>query len=108
MQVKNIPAICESIMLFDVMQKRKVCVDAISEGLELFKLRTAIEIFPEQFKHFFILKQCVPSDIVGCLHFSSCSGQEKRIEGLIKKTIETMDNSGTIYFCVAICELFIY
>ena len=95
---KNIPAICESIMLFDALHKHKVCIDAILEGLEMFKLKKAIEVFPEYFKCLFVKKCCTPTDIINCLCFGGCGSydKEQRLEYLIKRTIENMSNSGTV------------
>ena len=95
---KNIPAICESIMLFDALHKHKVCIDAILEGLEMFKLKTAIKVFPEYFKCLFLKKSCTPTDIINCLRFGGCGSydKEQRLEYLIKRTIENMSNSGTV------------
>ena len=90
-------------MLYDVLHKRKVCVDAILEGLEVFKLKSAIATFPENLKHLFVMKGITPDDIIGCLHFSTClEDKERNIEELIKKTIKNMSNSGTILLIAAI------
>ena len=85
-------------MLFDVLYKHKVCIDAILEGLETFKLKTAIEVFPEYFKGLFVKKCCTPTDIINCLRFGGCGSydKEQRLEYLIKRTIEKMSNSGTV------------
>ena len=94
MQVKNIPAICESVMLYDVFHKRKLCFDGILEGLEVYKLKTMIEMFPEQFKYLFVMQQCKPSDVIASLRFYSREAREKEIEELFKKTVANMNISG--------------
>jgi len=106
-QIKNIPAICEAIILFDVFHKRKAYIDAIAEGLEMFKMKTAISIFPEVFKDLFIKQShmCLSSKIIKSLNFGTCGLREKEklIEGLIKKAIEGMSNAG-----IMISYLYVY
>ena len=104
-QIKNIPAICESIILFDVLHKRKVCIDAIAEGLERFRIKAAISLFPEIFKNLFTKQECahLSHEIINCLNFGSCGLRDKEsvIEELIKKAIERMNNSGMYHLFVA-------
>lgn len=96
--MKSIPAICESIMLFDVLQKHRICIDAIVEGLQVFKLVTAMKAFPEYFKYLFVQKHCSPTDIINCIRFGGCGMYDKEqwLEHLIKRTIEEMSNSGIV------------
>lgn len=64
----------------------------------MFKMKSAIAIFPEVFKIMFIKQECVclPDKIISCLNFGSCGLKDKEIviEGMIKKAIERMNNSG--------------
>ena len=55
---KNTPAICESIMLFDALHKHKVCIDAILEGLEMFKLKKPLK-FSQNISNVCLLRSVV-------------------------------------------------
>ena len=78
MQVENIPGICESI-IHNVLHKRKLYLDAFTEGLAVFQLRTAIATFPELFKELLVATDvCSSSDVLDILHFHTNLGPEEQ------------------------------
>ena len=48
--LEAIPAISDCLIVYDALNKRSKCFEAIGEGLQVFKLLTAIKLFPETFK----------------------------------------------------------
>ena len=88
-----------------MLHKRKVCIDAIAEGLEAFKMKSTISLFPEVFKYLFIKQEdaYLPNKIINCFKFGSCGMKEKEsaIENLIKKAVERMNNTGMYELLIA-------
>ena len=45
---------CHTILVYDVLHKRKPFLDSLSEGLEVFGIQTLIKLFPEIMKPLFV------------------------------------------------------
>ncbi len=95
-QVDNIPKICDSIILYEAMHKRKVFLDAFAEGLEVFKIRSAINLYPEMFKTLFVASDtCTPDDVIATLNMPyTMSPEHQRIAGYLKDCIKQLDETG--------------
>ena len=95
--MENIAVICDTIIIYDVLHKRKVFLDAFSEGLEVFHLKTAINTFPELFRELFVASDaCSPDDVLAILHFDEDLGpQEQRVLNYFKKAIRKLNETGT-------------
>lgn len=94
--MENIAVICDTIIIYDVLHKRKVFLDAFSEGLEVFHLKTAINTFPELFRELFVASDaCSPNDVLAILQFDEDLGpQEQRVMNYFKKAIQKLNETG--------------
>ena len=94
--MENIAGICDCIIIYDVLHKRKVFLDAFTEGLEIFHLKTAINTFPELFKELFIASDtCSSSDVIAILHFDDiCGPEEQRVANYLKDAIQVLNETG--------------
>ncbi len=81
------------------MHKRKVFIDAFAEGLEVFKIRSAINLYPEMFKALFVASDtCTPDNVIATLSMPcTMSPEDQRIAGYLKDCIKQLDESGIIY-----------
>ena len=60
--------IIQSIMLHDALHKKKLFLDALGEGLEVFGVCSVIVAFPELFRPVFVSSESVkPSDVLSIL-----------------------------------------
>ena len=96
MKVKNRHAICESIVIYDALHKRKVYLDCFAEGLEAFKVRSAICIFPELFEQLFVAaEECSIADVLSAMQFpEKINPEEEKVAGYLKFAIEQLDERG--------------
>ena len=53
-QEENKDKICQSLMIYDVLIKRKPFLDSLSEGLETFKVKMMISSYPKFFANKFV------------------------------------------------------
>lgn len=91
-----IGGICDAIIIYDVLHKRKIFLDAFAEGLEVFYLRTGIQAFPDLFQELFVAADtCSPDDVLGILKFQCDDSESSKIAGYLKSSIKKLDESGT-------------
>ena len=92
MQVGNLRCICDSLLYYDVLQKRKAFLDAFAEGLEVFHLKTAVNLFPALFEPLFVSSgKCSPDDVLGILDFSdTLVGHRERVANYLKAFISEL------------------
>ncbi len=92
----NIPRICDAIILYEGLQKRKVYLDAFSDGLEVFRMRTAIHLFPHLFKDLFIPSDtCSSDDVLAVLKFrTDLTTEEQRVTEYLLKFIRHIEEKG--------------
>lgn len=85
MQVENLRGICDDLLYYNVLQKRKVVFDALGEGLEVFRLWTAIRAFPTLFEPLFVASGTVtPEDVVRVIRFERpLDGDQERVAGYL-------------------------
>ena len=76
----------------------KVFLDAFTEALEVFHLKSAIHTFPELFKGLFVASDdCSPEDVLAILHFDvNLDAEEQRVAGYMKNAIEQLNETGII------------
>lgn len=100
MQVDNLRGICGDLLCYDVLQKRKVFFDALSDGLEVFHLKAAVNAFPILFEPLFVASgKCLPGDVLGILRFEQAlEGNRERVSGYLKNFIGKLSEPGE---CVA-------
>ena len=97
LQIENKGALCETIIRHDVLQKRKVYLDAIASGLEEFKVLSAMKCFPDLFMEMFVAsdKVVTASDVLGVLKFpAEMSPQEKNVADHIGECLENLSSDG--------------
>ena len=98
----TIPSICDAIIIHDVLHKRKVHLDAFTDGLEEFKIKSGINAFPDLFCELFVASSsCSPEDVISiiCLHEvddekMTCA---RYLKGAIKKMCESGNTIVTPY-----------
>jgi len=92
----NIAKICDAIILYQALLKRKVYLDAFSDGLEVYRLRTAINLFPKRFKDLFVSSDsCSPGDVLAVLKFpSEMNSDEERVANYLRKYVRRLQQEG--------------
>ena len=87
--------ICQEMIVYNVLHKRKVFLDAFVEGLELFHIGSAIRAFPSLFEELFVASgSCCPADVLSILNFKDSKKSDSRVARLLKSTILKFDESG--------------
>ncbi len=84
-----------SSMMFSISGK---FLDAFAEGLEFFRLRTAINTFPELSQELFVPSDaCTPSDVHAILHFDEDFGTRRAVSiaNYMKNAIQQLNETGT-------------
>ncbi len=94
----NIPTICDSIIIYEALQMRQIFLDAFSDGLEVFKLKSAINVFPELFKDLFVASdKFSPDEVLGVLRFPLLmSDEEVVIADYLRNCILKFTEKGTV------------
>ncbi len=86
------------MILYEAMQKRKVFLDALTDGLEMFKLKTAINMFPDLLKCLFVASDtCLRSShVIGMLEFPrTMDGDEERVAEYLKNCLNNFGEKGS-------------
>ena len=96
LKVKNQHAICKSIVVYDALHKRKVYLDCFAEGLEVFRIHSAICIFPEMFEELFVAaEECSTSNVLSAMKYPvELKPEEERVGRYLRLTIEQLDERG--------------
>ena len=75
-------------------------LDAFSEGLEVFYLKSAIEAFPDLFEQLFVASDtCSPNDVLSILQFRddlAANPEQLRVAGFLKSVIRKLDETGKV------------
>ena len=98
MQMGNRGALCGSIVRYNVLQKRKVYLDSIAQGLEDFGIFSAMKFFPDIFIDMFVPSQSgdmVASDVIGMMRIAKkMSKEEEEVWELLKKCVGELNKYG--------------
>lgn len=93
--MEHIAGICDAIIVYDVLHKRKDC---FGEGLEVFSLRTAINAFPDLLEQLFVSSDsCSSEDVLSILKFGENfegDAEKSRVAGYFKNCIRKLGESG--------------
>ena len=67
-QIENKESISEALCTYDALQKRMPYLDQLMEGLQEFKLASAMKAFPDVFEPLFVATdKCAPQDVINIL-----------------------------------------
>lgn len=97
LQLDNIQGVCDELLAYDVLQKRRAMIDAFADGLEVLLVSSASRAYPGLFAPLFVsLGQCRPQDILDILQFSNgpLDGSAKRISDYLKRFIQSLKEAG--------------
>ena len=94
--MENRGALCECIITYNALQKRKVYLDAIAEGLNEFGVFDAIKCFPDLLAGLFIPSaEITVSDVVKILKFpKAMTKKELAVADLLKDCLKELTQSG--------------
>lgn len=103
-QMENRGALCDSIIRYNVLQKRKVYLDSIGQGLEEFGILSAIKYFPDLFASMFIPSSALKaSDVLEVMSFPRKMAKEEQVvAGFIKECIQQLSRNGQSTLAIAI------
>ena len=54
----------QTILIYDGLYKKKVYLDALAEGLDMYRVHTLMKIFPHLFKPVFTSKELTAGDVI--------------------------------------------
>ena len=94
--MENREALCESIIRYDVLQKRKVYLDSIAEGLDEFGVLSAMKCFPELFSDLFVPSTpMVAKDVLEIMEFPDRMAEEERVvAGFVEDCVDQLSQCG--------------
>lgn len=104
----NIQAVCDEILTYNVLHKRKLLLDTFAEGLEVFHLKSAFTAFPSLFEPLFMASwQCRPKDVLDIIKYKDGQlegSKAQRVAGYLESYIENLEETGNvIVVCVCVC-----
>jgi hypothetical protein len=100
-QMDNVQGVVSEILTYNVLQKRRLMLHHLGDGLELFLLRSAIQAFPDMFKPLFVTSGCCrPHDVLAILKCGSeLEGNHERVASyLIQKLEEPGELNNSVCF----------
>ena len=93
--MENREALCESIIRYDFLQKRKVYLDSIAEGLDEFGVLSAMKCFPELFSDLFVPSPMVAKDVLEIMEFPDRMAEEERVvAGFVEDCVDQLSQCG--------------
>lgn len=97
--LEKIPPIVDCLITYDALYKRKRFFDALGDGLEVYKLTSAIRLFPHLFRPAFTSSgSCSTNDVSNILKFpSKMTAQEKGVAGYLNGAIRKLTIDGMLY-----------
>lgn len=90
-------SISDAIYTYDVLQKRKVFLDQIMEGLEDFHLATTMRLFPAVFESLFVdANQWKPQEVIDILQPTKVemTDAEQMVYNFLKRFITECNPKG--------------
>lgn len=71
-------------------------MDKVMDGLWVFGLKEAVQVFPTLFSSIFVApKQCTPKNVIDVLHYQQeLRGSRKRISEYLETSIAKLNESG--------------
>lgn len=76
--MQNKTVLCESIIRYNALQKRKVFLDSIAQGLDEFGILSVIQIFPDLFSGLFISStKIVANDVLEIIRYPAKMTEEE-------------------------------
>ena len=90
------PRICDSILIYEVLQRRKVLFDDFDAGLREFKVAEALHAFPDLFEPLFIASPPrSPEEVWRLMHFDPhLQGDRARVTGYLRRFIFSLSGPG--------------
>ena len=84
--------------MYDALNKRKVLLDALMEGLEIFRVKELIRLFPELFREYFSPSSSISAAaVIGMLCPEAgvhMSPERLRVWSYLVTAIEKLDSQG--------------
>ena len=97
MQIDTRHAVTEMLIRYDALQKRMVFLDAFAEGLETFKIHTAIKHFTALFEQMFLApSSCTSSDVLSIMGLPKRTLNDKQqlVWTFLQSAINQLDEEG--------------
>ena len=84
------------MVIYDILHKRKVFLDAFLEGLEVFHLKAAVCAFPALFEGLFVASpRCSAQEVLDILQYDeNLDTDGERVVGYLENTISELDEEG--------------
>ena len=107
MQVDNLHAICDDLLYYNILQKRKVIFDELSDGLEVFHLWAAMNAFPTLFEPLFVASATVtPEDVLQIINFKRpMDSRQELVAGYLNNVVKKLGEQGEqVKSILCVCE----
>ncbi len=75
--MQNKTVLCESIIRYNALQKRKVFLDSIAQGLDEFGILSVIQFFPDLFSGLFISSTKMANDVLEIIRYPEKMTEEE-------------------------------
>ena len=100
-QIENKESISEALCTYDALQKRMPFLDQLMEGLQEFKLTSAMKVFPDVFEPLFVgTDKCDPQDVINILHPKTLmTDSEQCVYQHLQRFLMGCNQSGEVFFC---------
>ena len=94
--MENKGALCDNIIRYNALQKRKVYLDSIAQGLDEIGIFVPMKYFPDLFSCMFIPStEVVASDILNIMKYpKGMNDKEKMVAGFIKECVKQLSQCG--------------
>lgn len=91
------------MVIYDILHKRKVFLDAFLEGLEVFHLKAAVCAFPALFEGLFVASpRCSAQEVLDILQYDeNLDTDGERVVGYLENTISELDEKKCVW-CASI------
>ena len=89
----------QMLVWYDALQKRMVFLGAFAEGLETFKIHTAMKHFTPLFEQMFLPPTyCSPCDVLAILTIpKNFNGKQNLVTSFLKDSIQQLNEEGEMW-----------
>lgn len=87
------------MLAYNILHKKRLLLDVLSEGLDAFLLRSAFRVFPLLFKPLFVASgRCCPEDVLDMLRFedTQLEGDAERVANYLRYCVRNLEETGEV------------